>query len=97
MFCPKCGEKVRDNAAVCSSCGCAMRQKNDAPPTYDTSRASGGKIFLSLMIPIVGIAFWFSSREKEPNAAKTYLMCGLISWGLAAMESFLLLGILLNP
>ena len=96
MFCPNCGEKVRDNAAICSVCGSTLRKKQELPPAYDSSRATGGRIFLVLMFPFLGICFWATHRKKAPRAAKTYLIIGILMWILSALTDWMIIGMMMN-
>ena len=93
MFCPNCGSKISDSAAVCMYCHSAVaHQQKEVPFDYkeDYSRAKAGLLFLSVMIPIAGIILWFNKRKSEPRAAKTYGIVGLLMWILSMFEYILI-------
>lgn len=43
-------------------------------------KASIGLIIVSLLIPIVGVILGIVNWKKTPNAAKTYLIVGIVAW-----------------
>lgn len=77
-YCQKCGKEIMDQAVVCPNCGCATGKSAIANNPDD--KANGGLIALSILIPIAGVILWPVKHSKTPKAARTYGLCGIISW-----------------
>jgi hypothetical protein len=52
-------------------------------------KAGIGLCILSFLFPIVGIILYFVKKNEEPNAAKTYLSCGIGGFALGLLITFL--------
>ena len=52
-------------------------------------KAGIGLIILSILFPIVGIILYFVKKDDEPNAAKTYLGCGIAGFVIGLLIAFI--------
>lgn len=55
-FCQKCGKEISDEAVICTSCGCMVRNDNENK-FISTTPASKEKIQASMILGIIGIVF----------------------------------------
>ena len=67
-FCSMCGKEVLEEAVVCPSCGCQLKNtplnaENDAPST--------GWAVLGFFIPLVGLILYLVNKDKTPQKAKS--------------------------
>ncbi|MBQ4111146.1 MAG: zinc ribbon domain-containing protein [Clostridia bacterium] len=90
MFCKTCGKEINDKAVICPNCGCPTANK--VQTTYEEDKASGGLIALSILIPIAGIILWPVKHSQTPKAARTYGLCGIISWVVFGILYAIMLG-----
>ena len=94
-FCQKCGKEIMDEAVICPSCGCAI--KNDVAQTKVVvpKSAKNAKIFgilsILLLAPFGIPAIILANKSKQETGgimckqAKTGFVCGIIGlcwWGL---------------
>lgn len=77
-FCSKCGKELVDEAVICPHCGCAVEAAPKKPIAGD--EVSVGLVILSVLIPLFGIIYWATMREKAPKRGKACGIAGLISW-----------------
>lgn len=78
MYCKKCGSEILDEAVICPHCGCAT--ENNQTENAD-GKAKGGWIFLTILIPLVGIIMGIVNLSNgKKNSGKVYLTVGLIAW-----------------
>lgn len=99
MFCRHCGAEIEAGAAICVKCGFAtgMGEYNGVQNGYnqmnnstslENSPANGGFVFLSILIPLVGIILGIVDMcQGRKHAGKVYLITALITWAV----SFLIL------
>ncbi len=80
-FCSHCGNELRDEAVICTKCGCAVdraygpnsrRNQDDIP--------SVGLNILSFLIPLVGLILFCVYHSNSPVKAKQIGLCALIGF-----------------
>ena len=47
-----------------------------------------GLVILSVLIPIAGVILYFVKKDQEPQAAKNYLIAGVISFVITFVINF---------
>ncbi|MDR2558170.1 MAG: zinc ribbon domain-containing protein [Oscillospiraceae bacterium] len=79
MFCKKCGNKIHEEAVICTHCGCAT---NDSSNVLNNSNdvPSGGLKALSFLIPLVGLILFASNINTKPKSAKSYGVFALVGF-----------------
>ena len=82
MFCPNCGQNLRDGAKFCGNCGASVEQETQTPQEMHTSQETQepqepkkqGKpnvwFLLVLFAGIMGMAFWPSSWSDVDDSWK---------------------------
>lgn len=86
MFCQKCGSELDADAVVCPKCGCPTEkfaEKKNPEPVPE--KVSAWSVILSILIPICGIVLGIIKLCQRQRSGWTYLTCGFISWGIAAL------------
>jgi len=78
MFCEKCGEEVKDEAIVCTSCGCSLKSTTESD--VNNEPLDGGVKVLSFCFPIVGIILYFVHQNSAPQKSKD--ACNAALWGI---------------
>ena len=81
MYCKNCGERLKDGAKFCTSCGWNNYdniQFNNNEKKQD--KANGWLILLCVLIPLIGLVLYFVYKDTEPRAAKSYGRSSLISF-----------------
>lgn len=77
MYCPNCGTNIGNNTETCINCGINVRNFHIYQPENDKSN-----IWVNLLslccVPILGIVMYFVWKEKQPKAAKSALIFGII-------------------
>ena len=85
MYCKSCGKEIHDDAVKCIHCGALTGKTASGTNNVDPNEpANVGLVFLSALIPLVGIilgATNISSGKKR--AGKRYLWTGIIAWLIA--------------
>lgn len=84
-FCSKCGKEIEEWAAMCPHCGAQTTDKKIPQVPAEDDTVNPLYIILSILLPIVGIILWAVQKDKTPHAAKTYLITGLVVWGLGIL------------
>lgn len=101
MFCKSCGVQASEGTKFCQNCGAQLGNGETAQYgvgycQYNAQsikeKANTGLVILSIIFPIIGIILFFTQKESEPNAHKTYLKAALISIGVSFGLSILLAG-----
>lgn len=79
MYCPNCGSSINQNAEICINCGVnVLKFGNQTTATKnDTSNICVNLLSLCCF-PLLGIIMFFVWKEKQPKAAKSALIFGLI-------------------
>lgn len=89
MHCPKC-KRDGGNTGICGYCGIELSRKKlkqDYRSLYTEDYATGFQIFISFIIPIIGLLMFMIWFDRYPRKAK--------SVGLAAILSILILCIII--
>ncbi|MBQ0016554.1 MAG: zinc ribbon domain-containing protein [Bacteroidales bacterium] len=81
IHCRECGELISDSAPMCPKCGAKQNISNEGSENFMAKLHHGekGLRIVSVIIGIVGLILYFTKKEKEPQAATTYLYCALFS------------------
>ena len=97
-YCTKCGNELADEAVFCGKCGASFTnqpvqqqpfQPSITPMNTKVDKAGVGFIILSILIPIAGIILWAVKRKETPQAAKVYLICGIVAWAVSFLLTML--------
>ncbi|MBQ5321421.1 MAG: zinc-ribbon domain-containing protein [Oscillospiraceae bacterium] len=94
-FCQKCGKEIMDEAVICPSCGCAIKNDVASAKVVVPKSAKNAKIFgilsILLLAPFGIPAIILANKSKQETGgimckqAKTGFVCGIIGlcwWGL---------------
>lgn len=88
MYCPNCGEKIKEEDNFCPNCGFASQNKPNStnlPPIKDQSLILGILSLVFILIPIISIPLSIISiitgkkYKKETNKKSTGQILGIIS------------------
>lgn len=83
MYCPNCGATINENAEFCVNCGVNINKFLNKQTTNPDDSANIWVNLLSLCcFPIVGIVLYFIWKDKQPKAAKSALIFGLIGFAI---------------
>ena len=87
-YCTNCGHKMDAEANNSNNSNNANTVETApvqpaAPAPED--KANIGLCILSVFIPLVGIILWIAQHKQTPKAARTYGLCGIISWVVSAL------------
>ena len=74
-FCSRCGEEIRDEAMICSSCGCIVGPPM-TPQKPEKDGSGGWLCVLAALIPPFGLIYWQVMYYKAPVRATE---CGMIA------------------
>ena len=95
MICSNCGSAIDDRAAVCVHCGAAtplgmsMSQGPKKPLGDPNEPASGGMVFISALIPLLGLIMGATeSSNGKKRASKSYFIaavCGMAFWAIVCI------------
>ena len=90
MYCPNCGSKIDGNAEICVSCGVNVLNfvKETNVDINDKSNIWVNLISLCCF-PFLGIIMFFVWKDKQPIAAKSALIFGLIGLGISIIVSII--------
>lgn len=90
MYCPNCGTSIDKNAEVCVNCGVNVLKLN----TQTIPMNDRPNIWVNLLslccIPLLGIIMFFVWKEKQPKAAKSALIFGLIGLFISIIFSIIM-------
>lgn len=79
MYCPNCGSSINENAEICVHCGVNVHNFMSRKTIITNDKSNIWVNSLSLCcFPILGIIMFFVWKDKQPNAAKSALIFGLI-------------------
>lgn len=70
VYCKECGKQISEQAPVCPYCGCPNHASN--------TEISLGYLFVSFLIPLIGIVLCFTSWNKDDGKAKSALIGTLV-------------------
>ncbi len=96
-YCMKCGKEIDEEAIVCIHCGCQTGK-----PIYQAGGmsvdpnepANGGLVFLSVLIPLVGIILGITNISNgKKHAGKVYLWTSIIVWLVGIIISGISIGL----
>lgn len=59
MVCSKCGKEIRDDAVVCTNCGCGVDKRSTVAA------------ILGFFLPLAGLLIYLIEKEKYPLAMKS--------------------------
>ncbi len=88
-YCVKCGTELRDEAVVCTQCGCATGNyaTNTAnnvhlnAPAYQNADAPDiGLCVLAFLIPLFGFIYWGVKYKETPKKAQACGLTAIISF-----------------
>ena len=68
-FCTKCGKELRDEAVVCTNCGCST--SGGAPVVAGVDAPNTGFAVLGFFIPLVGLILYLVNKDTAPLKAKS--------------------------
>ncbi len=102
MYCIKCGNEIPENAVICPSCNTPIKKKEEVivnnsgqnagrvntNSTLSYDSGTKGIATLGLLLPPIGIVFYFLTKKDTPNRAKTALkgaIFGIVTYSLAAV------------
>ena len=101
MICWKCGSTIDDRAAVCVHCGAAtplgmsISQGAQKAPGDPNEPANGGMVFLSALIPLLGLILGATENSSgKKRASKSYFIaagCGMAFWAIISIVLTILL------
>lgn len=94
-FCEKCGKEIMDEAVICPSCGCAVKNEAEATKVVEVPKQAKtasllGILSILLLAPLGIPAIILANKSKEKTGgvmckqAKTGFICGIIGlcwWG----------------
>lgn len=79
MYCPNCGSKIDGNAEICVNCGVNVLNFGKKSTAAIDDKSNIWVNLLSLCcFPLLGIIMFFVWKDKQPKAAKSALIFGLI-------------------
>lgn len=68
MFCPNCGNQIKDNVKFCPKCGTSVRQPSGKPPQKGGKKV-GIIILLLVLVLAAGVGtFYYVNQQKEAVA-----------------------------
>ena len=90
MFCRHCGKEVKDEAVVCTSCGCSLENKPTQPvnPEYETSKTGFGVLF-ALLLGLIGLIIGIVMYPDNTVARKTFIKGWVITFAITAALSII--------
>lgn len=79
MYCPNCGSSIHQNAEICVHCGVNVHNFSSKTHVALNDKSNIWVNLLSLCcFPLLGIIMFFVWKDKQPKAAKSALIFGLI-------------------
>lgn len=79
MYCPNCGSSINENAEICVHCGVNVLKFSNQTTTIENDTSNIWVNLISLCcFPLLGIILFFVWKDKQPKAAKSALIFGLI-------------------
>ena len=70
-FCTKCGKELRDEAVVCTNCGCAVEGSASAGQVVGVDAPNTGFAVLGFFIPLAGLILYLINKDTCPLKAKS--------------------------
>ena len=99
-YCIKCGKEIDEEAIICIRCGCQTGKPTTQPGVMNVDPnepANGGFVFLSVLIPLVGIILGIVNISNgKKHAGKVYLWTSIIVWLTSIIISGISIGIALS-
>lgn len=81
MFCAKCGKEIKDEAVVCTNCGCAVNGANNiANVTVGEDTPNGLLNVLGFLVPLAGLIMFCVMQGKTPRKANQIGLFSLIGF-----------------
>ena len=79
MYCPNCGSSINENAEMCVHCGVNVLKFSNQTTTIENDTSNIWVNLISLCcFPLLGIILFFVWKDKQPKAAKSALIFGLL-------------------
>jgi len=79
MYCPNCGSSINENAEICVHCGVNVLKFSNQTTAVENDTSNIWVNLISLCcFPLLGIILFFVWKDKQPKAAKSALIFGLI-------------------
>ncbi|WP_431028497.1 zinc ribbon domain-containing protein [Lysinibacillus sp. LZ02] len=86
MYCPNCGSSINENAEICVHCGVNVLKFSNQTTAAQNDTSNIWVNLLSLCcFPLLGIIMFFVWRDKQPKAAKSALIFGLIGLAISVV------------
>lgn len=73
IYCKDCGKQISRNALTCPFCGCPQKE-----PSPDNVELNLGYLFISFLIPLIGIILCCVSWNQKDGKARSALIGTLV-------------------
>ena len=73
IYCKDCGKQISDSASNCPFCGCSQNNTS-----YNNSEISLSYLFVSFLIPLIGLILCFTSWNRHGGKTKSALIGTLV-------------------
>ncbi len=79
-YCSYCGEKLLDEAEICTCCGCRVARISKADLSDKPIKGNGLGFVLSFFLGLIGflVALFLGDEDCKKMATKTFVACLII-------------------
>lgn len=78
-FCFNCGNKVEENAYICTKCGVIVNNNTSNNVVIVNDKGGIAWSLLGFFVPIVGLILYLTWKDEKPKTAKSVGKGALIS------------------